>query len=206
MQEAPRGQVSSQSGVAQEMDSSLRHGPVGVKGGNGVAAEHWEQVYRTEGPEQVNWFQAEARLSRQWIEKVAPDRGSAILDIGAGVSTLVDCLLASSYRNLTIGDLSPAALRLTRNRLSPLAAPRPGRLPCAGPDPPALSAHSAGDGPDGLRPDPAGRMSPTSVVVCPSRAPVRRTLATSPARWHPERWSRPYSPTPSAGAASGRVI
>jgi hypothetical protein len=28
-------------------------------------AEHWEQVYQTKGPDQVSWFQAEARLSRQ---------------------------------------------------------------------------------------------------------------------------------------------
>jgi len=84
--------------------------------------EHWEQVYRTKGPEQVSWFQAEARLSRQLIELVAPDRGSAILDIGAGASTLVDGLLASGYRNLAIVDLSPAAIGLTRHRLGASAA------------------------------------------------------------------------------------
>ncbi|HUG27131.1 MAG TPA: class I SAM-dependent methyltransferase [Gemmatimonadales bacterium] len=78
---------------------------------------HWEQVYRTKRPDQVSWFQAEARLSRQLIERFAPARAARIVDIGAGASTLVDGLLASGYRDLTVVDLSPAALALARQRL-----------------------------------------------------------------------------------------
>lgn len=44
-------------------------------------AEHWEHVYQTMGSDQVSWFQAEARLSRQLIETLAPARSSAIIDI-----------------------------------------------------------------------------------------------------------------------------
>jgi SAM-dependent methyltransferase len=78
---------------------------------------HWEQIYRTKGPDQVSWFQAEARLSRQLIERLVPDRAAPIIDIGAGASTLVDGLLASGYRDLTIVDLSASALALTQQRL-----------------------------------------------------------------------------------------
>jgi SAM-dependent methyltransferase len=78
---------------------------------------HWEQVYRTKGPDQLSWFQAEARLSRQLIEQLVPERAARIIDIGAGASTLVDGLLASGYRNLTAVDLSPSALACTRQRL-----------------------------------------------------------------------------------------
>lgn len=80
-------------------------------------SEHWEQVYRTKQPDQVSWFQAEARLSRQLIERVVPDRAARIVDIGGGASTLVDGLLASGYRDLTVVDLSPSALALARQRL-----------------------------------------------------------------------------------------
>lgn len=80
-------------------------------------AEHWEHVYQTKGPDQVSWFQAEAGLSRQLIEKLAPARSSAIIDIGAGASTLVDGLLDAGYGALTVLDLSPAALQLARARL-----------------------------------------------------------------------------------------
>jgi SAM-dependent methyltransferase len=84
--------------------------------------EHWEQVYRTKGPEQVSWFQAEARLSRQLIEATTPDRATRIIDIGAGASTLVDGLLAAGYRHLTVVDLSAAALARSQARLGDTAA------------------------------------------------------------------------------------
>jgi SAM-dependent methyltransferase len=82
---------------------------------------HWEQVYRTKGPDQVSWFQAEARLSRVLIERAAPDRAARIVDIGAGASTLVDGLLASGYRYITVVDLSPTALSVARQRLGSAA-------------------------------------------------------------------------------------
>jgi SAM-dependent methyltransferase len=80
-------------------------------------AEHWEHVYQTKGPDQVSWFQAEARLSRQLIESFAPARSSAIIDIGAGASTLVDGLLDTGYTALSVVDLSPAALAVARARI-----------------------------------------------------------------------------------------
>jgi SAM-dependent methyltransferase len=84
-------------------------------------AAHWEQVYRTKGPDQVSWYQAEARLSRTLIERVAPDRASRVIDIGAGASTLVDGLLESGYRNLTVVDLSASALAISQQRLGDAA-------------------------------------------------------------------------------------
>lgn len=78
---------------------------------------HWEHVYRTKGPDQVSWFQAEARLSRQLIERVAPDRAASVIDIGAGASTLIDGLVASGYLHLTVLDLSPRALAIAQHRL-----------------------------------------------------------------------------------------
>jgi ubiquinone/menaquinone biosynthesis C-methylase UbiE len=83
---------------------------------------HWEAVYRKNGPDQVSWFQPEARLSRSLIEHVASDRDATILDVGAGASTLVDGLLASGYRHVTVMDLSAAALTQARQRLGPAAA------------------------------------------------------------------------------------
>ena len=78
---------------------------------------HWEEVYRTKGPEQVSWFQAEATLSLELIQQVAPARDSAIIDVGAGASTMVDGLLREGYRRLTVLDLSAAALARSQTRL-----------------------------------------------------------------------------------------
>ncbi len=78
---------------------------------------HWEQVYRTKGPEQVSWFQPEATLSLELIQHVAPSRDSAIIDVGAGASVLVDGLLAAGYRSITVLDLSPTAVAQAQQRL-----------------------------------------------------------------------------------------
>lgn len=83
---------------------------------------HWEGVYRTKGPEQVSWFQAEARLSLDLITRHAP-AGAAIADIGGGASRLVDGLLAAGHRTVQVLDLSAAALAAAQARLGPAATP-----------------------------------------------------------------------------------
>lgn len=83
------------------------------------AKAHWEHVYRSKGPEQLSWFQAEATLSRELIARLVPERESRIIDVGAGASTLVDGLLADGYSNVTVLDLSVTALDAARQRLGP---------------------------------------------------------------------------------------
>lgn len=79
---------------------------------------HWERVYQTTEPERVSWFQPEAKLSLELIQKIAPDRASKIIDIGGGASTLVDSLLTAGYGRITVVDLSAAALTQARRRLA----------------------------------------------------------------------------------------
>lgn len=86
------------------------------------AKAHWQGIYQSKGPDQLSWFQAEARLSRELIERFAPDRNTRILDVGAGASTLVDGLLGAGYQQITVLDLSPAALATAGRRLGPAAA------------------------------------------------------------------------------------
>ena len=45
------------------------------------------------------------------------DRSASIVDIGAGASTLVDGLLAAEYQNITVMDISAAALTRSQERL-----------------------------------------------------------------------------------------
>lgn len=78
---------------------------------------HWDTVYRTNQPQGVSWFQAEARLSLELIRRVAPAANSRILDVGGGASTLVDGLLAAGYTQVTVLDVSTAGLEHARARL-----------------------------------------------------------------------------------------
>lgn len=78
---------------------------------------HWDRVYDSKSPAEVSWFQREASLSLELIHKAAPSRDSAIIDVGAGASTLVDGLVRAGYHQITLLDVSATALRHTQQRL-----------------------------------------------------------------------------------------
>ena len=77
----------------------------------------WDAIYAIKGAAGVSWYQEDHGDCLQWIEALAPDRTSALIDIGAGASTLVDGLLRRGYRTITLLDQSELALALTRSRL-----------------------------------------------------------------------------------------
>jgi SAM-dependent methyltransferase len=79
--------------------------------------KHWEHVYQSRHSDEVSWFQPEATLSLELIQRVAASHDSHIVDIGAGASTLVDGLIAAGYENLMLLDLSHTALEETKRRL-----------------------------------------------------------------------------------------
>lgn len=79
--------------------------------------EHWEHVYATKPSTAVSWFQEHAEHSLQLIRDTGVPLSAAIIDVGGGASTLVDDLLQDGYSNLTVLDLSAAALDTARNRL-----------------------------------------------------------------------------------------
>lgn len=79
--------------------------------------EHWEQVYSTKAPTGVSWFQEHARLSLDLISQTGVAKDAGIIDVGGGASTLVDDLLDDGYSNISVLDLSAAALDASRTRL-----------------------------------------------------------------------------------------
>jgi ubiquinone/menaquinone biosynthesis C-methylase UbiE len=84
--------------------------------------EHWEKVYTTKATDTVSWFQPHAGLSLDLIEATGVSRDAAIIDVGGGASTLVDDLLANGYTDLSVLDLSAAALAAAQRRLGSRAA------------------------------------------------------------------------------------
>lgn len=78
---------------------------------------HWETIYRTKDVHEVSWFQSQARRSLDLITRICPDRYAPIIDVGAGASVLVDNLFAAGYRDLSVLDVSGAALEISRERL-----------------------------------------------------------------------------------------
>lgn len=83
---------------------------------------HWERVYQTKRPDEVSWYRPHLEQSLTLIADAAPARDASIIDIGGGESTLVDDLLASGYRNVSVLDISATALDVARARLGSKAA------------------------------------------------------------------------------------
>jgi 2-polyprenyl-3-methyl-5-hydroxy-6-metoxy-1,4-benzoquinol methylase len=82
--------------------------------------EHWDQVYGTKLETEVSWYQSRPERSLDLIKLAAPLKAS-ILDVGGGASLLADELLSLGYSDVTVLDVSQAALDRSKSRLGRLA-------------------------------------------------------------------------------------
>lgn len=79
--------------------------------------QHWDEVYGRRAPHEVSWFEAIPSHSLHAIENVGLDRSCAIIDVGAGASTLVDELAQRGFSDLSVLDISRTVLENVRTRL-----------------------------------------------------------------------------------------
>jgi len=84
-------------------------------------AAHWQRIYETRSPTEVSWYEPVPERSLELIRATGIPLEAPILDVGGGASLLVDHLLRSGYTDLSVLDLSPAALEQARTRLGPVA-------------------------------------------------------------------------------------
>lgn len=83
---------------------------------------HWEHIYEKKGPTHISWYQKHAQSSLQYIRNTGIQKTDHIIDVGGGVSTLVDDLIADGFQHISILDISGTALQLARQRLGSRAA------------------------------------------------------------------------------------
>jgi len=74
-------------------------------------------VYTTTGENEVSWFQQSPAPSLELIVQAGATCKSAIIDIGGGASRLVDSLIEQGFEDVTVLDLSGAALAAAKSRL-----------------------------------------------------------------------------------------
>lgn len=84
---------------------------------------HWENVYQTKAVDEVSWYRPHLETSLRLIEDAAPDRDSVVIDVGGGEATLVDDLVSRGYTDVTVLDISQAAIEVAKDRLGFAAAP-----------------------------------------------------------------------------------
>lgn len=77
----------------------------------------WEGVYRNRAATETSWYEAIPAISLALIGRSGVGPGDPLIDVGGGASLLVDHLLQAGYRDLTVLDVSAAALAQARERL-----------------------------------------------------------------------------------------
>lgn len=80
-------------------------------------ANRWESVYRSKEEGETSWYEEHPQVSLDLIAATGAGTQAAIVDVGAGASRLVDCLLDQGFRGITVLDLSETALAAARARL-----------------------------------------------------------------------------------------
>jgi len=79
--------------------------------------DHWEHIYGTKQPHEVSWTQEIPTTSLKLIEELNLSKDASIIDVGGGDSHLVDHLLKMGFTNLTVLDISAAAIERAKERL-----------------------------------------------------------------------------------------
>ena len=78
---------------------------------------HWEGLYRTRAPQELSWTQETPVASLDLIRACRLPKDAPLIDVGGGDSTLVAHLLAEGYTDLTVLDISEAAIDRARRRM-----------------------------------------------------------------------------------------
>ena len=79
--------------------------------------DHWERVYQKNAVDRLGWYESSPEPSLQLIELCDLPKNAAILNVGAGATTLVDELIETGYQNIIANDISSKALEELQLRL-----------------------------------------------------------------------------------------
>jgi len=78
---------------------------------------HSESIYQTKKLEELSWTQSTCARSLEFIKRTGLPLTAPLIDVGGGASILVDQLLDAGHTDLTVLDLSGAALSIAKTRL-----------------------------------------------------------------------------------------
>lgn len=79
--------------------------------------QHWENIFTSKTANKVSWYEPKPIISLQFLQEYNIATTAAIIDIGGGDSFFVDNLLELGYVNITVLDISEAALNKAKARL-----------------------------------------------------------------------------------------
>jgi trans-aconitate methyltransferase len=79
--------------------------------------KHWENIYQTKELKDVSWFQPTPETSLDFFKQFNVPTTAKVIDIGGGDSFLVDHLLDLGYQDISVLDISAAAIDRAKQRL-----------------------------------------------------------------------------------------
>jgi len=74
------------------------------------SSTHWNDVYTTRAEDAVSWFEESPARSLAMIAQTGVAKGDPVIDIGGGLSRLADALLTEGYADVSVLDISRAAI------------------------------------------------------------------------------------------------
>ncbi len=81
-----------------------------------TAPRHWDEVYSSKAPDELSWFQREPSTSLRLLTAYGRPT-EPVVDVGAGESPLGERLLDRGFHDVTLLDVSEAALAAVRRHL-----------------------------------------------------------------------------------------
>jgi ubiquinone/menaquinone biosynthesis C-methylase UbiE len=78
---------------------------------------HWDNIYQSKDIKDVSWYQPTPTTSLDFLKQFGIPTSAKIIDVGGGDSFFVDHLLDLGYQDVTVLDISAAALNKTKKRL-----------------------------------------------------------------------------------------
>jgi ubiquinone/menaquinone biosynthesis C-methylase UbiE len=83
---------------------------------------HWDKVYYKSEINKLGWYEESPEPSLGLIKKCNLKKDAVILDVGSGVTTLIEKLLDQSYNNIIATDISDVALNKAKEKLKAVEA------------------------------------------------------------------------------------
>jgi len=84
-------------------------------------AAHWDAAY-ARGDATCSWYQQQPTMSLRMLEAAGVTAADSLIDVGGGASVLAGTLLDRGFGDVTVLDISPAAINYARDQLGPRAA------------------------------------------------------------------------------------
>jgi SAM-dependent methyltransferase len=104
----------------REIASSGGRGAVPMGGGSSSGtplSRHWDAAYEGHGVAGVSWFQVAPTQSLAYVDRLQVPTDGPVVDIGGGAASLVDHLLERGFVDVSVLDVSRAALDAARQRV-----------------------------------------------------------------------------------------